>query len=180
MVSKMPRQPKANDKAEAKLEASGVEMEVRDGFAIFEGHPSLDMARDLDQTLSDSALDIVGDINQTHSAVHPTQALVDDYGAHVLEVIEESPQHAYKLKRLSTASPEFGPTLKISRSAERFIMGPDGKTEKNPLNRKKSKELDRTMMKKDQKDRKNSANSFISASKNHPDRPSSSQGVYTF
>lgn len=182
-MSNMPRQTNANDKAEASdpnyFEASGVKKEARNEFAIFEGHPSLDVVRNLDQTLSNSSLDMVRDLDQNSSPGHPAQAVVDSFGAHVLEAIEESPQHAYKLKRLSTASPEFGPTLKISPSAERFIMGPDSKSEKNQLNKKKSKELDRSMMKKDQKDRKDSANSSISASKTPPDRPSSSQGVYT-
>lgn len=176
--SNMPRQPSTNNESEAsdpkELGASEVKEDARDEFAIFEGQPSLDIARDLDQTLSDSSL---GGLKQTYSVGYSTQAPVDNYGAHVLESIEESPQHAYKFKRLSTASPEFGPTLKISRSAERFIMGPDSKTEKNTLNTKKSKELDRTMMEKDQKGRKDDANSSIPASKNESDRPSSSQGL---
>ncbi|CAD6593068.1 MAG: hypothetical protein ASARMPREDX12_006684 [Alectoria sarmentosa] len=167
VVSNMPRQPNANDKDEAsdpkRFGVSAVKKEARDEFAIFEGHPSLDMVRDLDQTLSDSSPDMTMDLKQSYSAGHPSQALIDNYGAHILESIEESPQHAYKVKRLSTASPEFGPILKISPSAERFIMGPDSKTDRNPLSKKKSKELDRNMMKKDQKDR--------------PDRPSSSQGL---
>lgn len=151
--SKTPRQP--NDKAEVtadpkKVHVSEVKKEARSEFAIFEGHPSLDMVRNLDQTLSDPSLDTVMDTNHTIPVGHSSQTVVDNYGANVLESIEESPQHAYKLKRLSTASPEFGPTLKISRSAERFIMGPDTKRERNPLNKKKSKELERTMMKNDQ------------------------------
>lgn len=162
LVSDMPRRPNDNDKAEAsnpqELRASGVKSEARNEFSIFEGHPSLDMVRDLDQTLLDRSLDPVRDLNQTHSAGHqPTQPLVDNHGAHVLEAIEESPQHAYKLKRLSTASPEFGPTLKISPSAERFIMGPETKKGKNPLNKKKSKELDLTMLKEYQNDRPSSS-----------------------
>lgn len=170
VVSNMPRQPNANDKDETsdpkRFGVSAVKKEARDEFAIFEGHPSLDMVRNLDQTLSDSSLDMTRDLDQSYSTAHPTQALIDKYGAHVLEAIEESPQHAYKIKRLSTASPEFGPILKISPSAERFIMGPDSKTDRNPLKKKKSKELDRNVMKKDQKDRPDRS-----------DRPSSSQGL---
>ena len=178
VTSKMPRQ--LNDKAEYtgpnQAEVSGVKKEARDEFAIFEGHPSLDMVRDLDQTLLDTSLDTVNDLNHTYYASHSTQALVDNYDAHVLEAIEESPQHTYKVKRLSTASPEFGPTLKISHSAERILMGPNTK-EKNSLNKKKSKELDRIVMKKEQQDRKDSANSSSSESKDRPNRPSSSQGL---
>lgn len=181
LVPSTPKEPNVNDKAKTSdlenLEASGVKREARNEFAIFEGHSPVDIVRNLDQTLSNSSPDMLGDLHQTYSAGRPSQPLVNDYGAHVLEAIEESPQHAYQLKRLSTASPEFGPTLKISPSAERFIMGTDDKTEKHSLSKKKSKELDRAMMKQDQKDRKDNANSSISNSKDIPDRPSSSQGL---
>lgn len=162
LVSNMPRQPsvKAEVTEQNKVEVNGVKKEARNEFAIFEGHPSLDMVRDLDQTLCDQLSDTKENLNQTYDAGHHAQTLVDNYGAHVLEAIEESPQHVYTLKRLSTASPNFGPTLKISPSAERFIMGPDTETEKNPLKKKKSKEVNRTMKNKDQED-----------------RPSSSQGI---
>lgn len=181
LVPSTPKEPVVNDKAKTSdlenSEVSEVKREARNEFAIFEGHPRVDMVRDLDQTLSDSSSDLLRDLDQTCSAGRSSQPLVNDYGAHILEAIEESPQHAYQLKRLSTASPEFGPTLKISPSAERFIMGTDEKTEKHPLSKKKSKELDRAMMKQDQKDRKGSANSSISNTKEIPDRPSSSQGL---
>ena len=160
-MSDMPEQPVENDQAEVsdpnKIAVNGMKREPRDEFAIFEGQSSLDMVRNLDQRLSEISLDTATDFSQTYSAGQPTQALVDNYGAHVLEAIEESPQHAYQLKRLSTASPEFGPTLKISPSAERFIMGPDTKKEKNLLNSKKSKEFDRTTNKNDQQDRPSSS-----------------------
>ena len=45
-------------------------------------------------------------------------------GSMGLGSIEESPRHAYKTRRLSTKSPEFGPTLTISPSARRYMMGP--------------------------------------------------------
>lgn len=181
LVPSIPKEPDIKGKAKTSdienLEARGVKGEVLDEFAIFEGHPPVDMVRDLAQTLSDSSPDIVQDLDQNHTAGRPSQSLVNNYGAHILEAIEESPQHAYQLKRLSTASPEFGPTLKISPSAERFIMGPDDKTEKHPPSKKKTKELGRAMMKQDQNDRKDNLKSSISASKDLPDRPSSSQGL---
>ena len=40
-----------------------------------------------------------------------------------LAAIEESPQHSFTTKRLSVKAPEYGPKLRISPSAERFIMG---------------------------------------------------------
>lgn len=181
LVPNTPKEPNVNDKAKTSdldnLESSGVKKEAWNEFAIFEGHPPVDMVRDLDQALSETSPDLGRDLDQTFSSGRPSEPLVNNYGAHVLEAIEESPQHAYQLKRLSAASPEFGPTLKISPSAERFIMGPDDKTEKHPPSKKKTKEFDRAMMKQDQKDRKDSANSSISKSREISDRPSSSQGL---
>ena len=40
-----------------------------------------------------------------------------------LDAIEESPNQGYHVRRLSVISPELGPTLKISPSADRIIMG---------------------------------------------------------
>lgn len=40
-----------------------------------------------------------------------------------LHAIQESPREGYQIKRLSIVSPENGPTLKISPSADRLIMG---------------------------------------------------------
>ena len=40
-----------------------------------------------------------------------------------LDAIEESPYRGYHTRRLSMLSPEHGPTLKISPSADRIIMG---------------------------------------------------------
>ncbi len=158
-MANMPRQPTGkNEVTDPKeVEVGGVNKEVRNGFAIFEGHSSSDTIRIRDQASSDSSVDALRDVNHTFPTGQPTQCPVDNYGSHILEAIEESPQHTYKFKRLSTASPEFGPTLKISPSAERLIMGPDTKREKNPLGKKKSKELDRNMMKKDEKDRPSSS-----------------------
>ena len=153
-MSNMPRQltGKAGFTDPKEIEASGVKKEARDESAIFESPSSFDMVKNLDQTLSDS------EINDTHTTGQSSQALVNHYGAHILEAIEESPQRVYKLKRLSSASPEFGPTLKISPSAERIIMGPNIDGEKNPLcKKKKGKELDHAMMKTDQKDRPSSS-----------------------
>lgn len=40
-----------------------------------------------------------------------------------LRAIQESPRQGYQIRRLSIVSPENGPTLKISPSADRLIMG---------------------------------------------------------
>lgn len=52
-----------------------------------------------------------------------------------LHAIQESPRQGYQIKRLSIVSPENGPTLKISPSADRLIMGVEPGIE-NQLSRK--------------------------------------------
>lgn len=51
-----------------------------------------------------------------------------------LRAVQESPRQGYQIKRLSTISPENGPTLKIFPSADRLIMGVEHGTE-NQLGR---------------------------------------------
>lgn len=51
-----------------------------------------------------------------------------------LRAVQESPRQGYQIKRLSIASPENGPTLKIFPSADRLIMGVESGTE-NQLSR---------------------------------------------
>ena len=97
------------------------------------------------------------------------ELLPDTHEARVLEPIEESPQHTYQLKRLSVAAPKYGPTLKISPSAERYIMGND---KDELLNKKKSKELENRF-----KSNPSSSTTPISTTKKDIERPSSSQGL---
>ncbi len=138
--------------------------EARDEFGIYNDHPSQDFMNDLATPAPRS------------TASRPAPFLIDNKDAQMLEAIEESPQRAYQLKRLSTQSPEYGPTLKISPAAERFIMGPDLSKENRPLNKKSSKDLDHAMIQDDLKNRKSSKTPPTSA-KEHPERPSSSQGL---
>lgn len=72
-----------------------------------------------------------------------------------LEAIVESPRHAYTFRRLSSKSPEYGPTLTISPSASKYIMG-DSDKENRPSSRGKSKAK------------------LLSASEKHNERPHSS------
>ncbi|KAL9122016.1 MAG: hypothetical protein Q9187_001430 [Circinaria calcarea] len=44
---------------------------------------------------------------------------------------KSSTAHAYTIKRLSMTSPEYGPTLRVSSSAERVIMGEDDTDKEN-------------------------------------------------
>ncbi|KAL2039360.1 hypothetical protein N7G274_008028 [Stereocaulon virgatum] len=102
------------------------------------------------------------------------QISLEHNASRALEDIEESPQHTYQLKRLSLNTFDVGPTLKISPSANRFIMGPG--PESKPLTKKRSKELDLARVKDDARTRKFSTMP-VSAPKIGPERPSSSQGL---
>ena len=86
----------------------------------------------------------------------------------VLEAIEESPQHTYQFKRLSVAAPKYGPTLKISSSAERYIMGNE---EDRLLNKNQSKELD------DRSKSKPASSATPFSTTKDIERPSSSPGL---
>lgn len=68
----------------------------------------------------------------------------------ILECVGESPRASYQIKRLSVTSPEHGPTLRISSSAERLIMGKDTDKEiQADLKKKQSKDLRRTVITKE-------------------------------
>ena len=60
-----------------------------------------------------------------------------------LDAIEESPRQGYHVRRLSVLSPELGPTLKISPSADRIIMGTgsDKENDESKKNKNKSRTL---------------------------------------
>lgn len=64
-----------------------------------------------------------------------------------LEAVRKSPRSNYQIKRLSMTSPEHGPTLRISPSAERLIMGRDSDVEnQQDLKKKQSNDLRRTVV----------------------------------
>ena len=104
------------------------------------------------------------------------QISLEHNASRALEDIEESPQHTYQLKRLSSNSPDLRPVLKISPSADWFIMGPGPDKENRSLTKKRSKELDHSMIKDDSKTRKYTTKP-VSVPKKGPERPSSSQGL---
>ena len=56
-----------------------------------------------------------------------------------LDAIEESPHQGYHVRRLSVLSPEHGPTLKISPSADRIIMGTGSDKENDEPKKSKNK-----------------------------------------
>ncbi len=113
--------------------------------------------------------DLVNELQATLPPARTPELLPNNHEPRVLEAIEESPQHTYQLKRLSVAAPKYGPTLKISSSAERYIMGNE---EDCLLNKKKSKELENRS-----KSKPSSSATPISATKKDIERPSSSQGL---
>lgn len=66
------------------------------------------------------------------------------------KAVRESPRSNYQTKRLSMTSPEHGPTLRISPSAERLIMGQDTNVEdQQNLKKKQSNDLHRTVVTKE-------------------------------
>ncbi|KAL8827899.1 MAG: hypothetical protein Q9191_002905 [Dirinaria sp. TL-2023a] len=99
----------------------------------------------------------------------------DNAHASSLAAIQESP---YKIKRLSVSSPEHGPTLKISPSADRIIMGSTSDKENEPVV-KKSKDVGRLLAASDLRHQSNKDRAPLrsSSSRLTSRRPSSSQGL---
>lgn len=58
-----------------------------------------------------------------------------------LAAIEESPQHAFTTKHISMKAPEYGPSLRVSPSAERLIMGTPNVNTANKENQPISEKL---------------------------------------
>ena len=82
-------------------------------------------------------------VNDTLTLSGNVEAEKSDNGVQAtLESIQESPKSTFRSKRLSNNSAALGPTLKISSSANRLIMGKgDSNKENRPLTKKKSKDL---------------------------------------
>ncbi len=139
--------------------------EARNESSIYNNHSSQDLMNDLEGTPPPRPI-----VNRL------VPFLIDDKNAHVLEAIEESPQRAYQIKRLSMNSPDYGPTLKISPSAERFIMGSKPMKGDRSVREKPSKESEGAKTRDGLKSRKSSISSISSAEK-LPERPSTSQGL---
>ena len=94
----------------------------------------------------------------------------------ILGSIQESPQQ-FKLKRLSMNSPDFGPTLKISRSAEKVIMGDGSDKENQPLIKKdRKKDLSSSTVSKGKKLHQKTKDG-AKVPKTRAERPHSSQGL---
>ena len=102
----------------------------------------------------------------------------DKTGRHLteLQAIKESPRRDYEIKRLSMTSPEHGPILRISPSADRLIMGTGLDKENQPnISKYKSKDARRAAVFNGPKNAKDKQ-SRISL-KTSGQRPSSSQGL---
>lgn len=94
-----------------------------------------------------------------------------------LQAIEESPRQGYHIKRLSVASPENGPTLKISPDAERLIMGVETDKESGSKYKTfKGKDL-HDSFKTSNFRRRSSGTESMAELKKRLERPSSSQGL---
>ncbi|KAL8827849.1 MAG: hypothetical protein Q9170_006849 [Blastenia crenularia] len=93
-----------------------------------------------------------------------------------LESIEESPKSTFRSKRLSSNHARLGPTLKVSSSANRLIMGTGEPNKENrPLIKRKSKDLFRAAVTNEYRNvTKN--NISTSGQNTTSNRPLSSQG----
>ena len=80
------------------------------------------------QELADLAADIPysSEVDDTSEGIKPVKPSPG------LEAIEESPKADFKIRRLSIASSEIGPTLKIFKSADNIIMGTRSHDENYP------------------------------------------------
>jgi hypothetical protein len=88
-----------------------------------------------------TSCDYFGDCSNT---TQPEEQITAD------EAIKDSPQRAVRIKRLSKISPEHGPVLKISPSADRLILGIEsGKENESAAKPKKSKDLHRAVVTKE-------------------------------
>lgn len=120
------------------------------GLAIFEDVSTADAdvgTEDINDTtaveMSDTSTscDYFGDCSNT---TQPEEQITAD------EAIKDSPQRAVRIKRLSKISPEHGPVLKISPSADRLILGIEsGKENESAAKPKKSKDLHRAVVTKE-------------------------------
>ena len=83
------------------------------------------------------------DITDATASAHDDFTIFEDsiesFPTASLDAIEESPNQGYHVRRLSVISPELGPTLKISPSADRIIMGTGSDKENDEPKKSKNK-----------------------------------------
>ena len=83
------------------------------------------------------------DVTDTTAAAHGDftifEDIVESHPIPSLDAIAESPHQGYHVRRLSALSPEHGPTLKISPSADRIIMGTGSDKENDEPKKSKNK-----------------------------------------
>lgn len=96
-----------------------------------------------------------------------------------LQVIEESPRQDYHIKRLSVISPEYGPTLRISPSADRLIMGSRSDKDKRSSISKMLNSEHRGFGIRNLQEKMNGAETMVNLKKPRQ-RPASSQGLPQF
>ena len=119
---------------------------------------------------------------QPHLVPRNEFSIYEDRDVHhptALQVIKESPNRTYEIKRLSMTSPEHGPILRISPSADRLIMGIGSDKENQPKSsRSKSQDARHNAMASGMK---NGKGRHASVSIKKPvQRPASSQGLPQF
>ena len=134
LVSQVHAEASNLDRQKSTSDDIATKMPSPTNFSIFEDDPESSIETDHGQT---AVTDKIGENGKV-------KTFNDKKRTSGLEAIDESPRHAYQFKRLSSKSPEFGPTLSISPSAERYIMGVDDNKENRPLNKNKDTDLKQT------------------------------------
>ncbi|MCJ1425837.1 hypothetical protein MMC29_003737 [Sticta canariensis] len=138
----------------------------RNAFGMIEDHPTKPLPFNQNEEATDKPTGGKPSMASKNTMPYPSN----------LQAIEESPRQGYHIKRLSVASPENGPTLKISPDAERLIMGvstdKESGSEYKPV---KGKDLPDSFRTSDQHE-KASGTGPVADLKKRLERPSSSQG----
>ena len=126
-----------------------------------------------EEPLDHTALGVVGSMDTAVST--SIQSTSDEDSA--LQATFSFPRRTSSVKRLSKAAPAYGPTLRLSPSAERYIMGEDGPKKESFLGVNISgRHLRRAVVTKElQKTRRDAAR--ISGQSREHKRPLTSQGL---
>ena len=139
----------------AEQDDSRVSDTLPNAFDIFEDQAKKELPLDYNEDATDTSTEDQHELTASSNGMHYSSSL---------QAIEESPRQGYHIKRLSVASPENGPPLKISPDAERLIMGVE-----TDQNGSKFKNLNLRQIP--------SGAESTAVLKKRLDRPSSSQGL---
>ncbi|MCJ1462421.1 hypothetical protein MMC07_001022 [Pseudocyphellaria aurata] len=141
---------------------------LRSGFDMVEDQAKEQQPIDHNKEAIDKSTDVLHELTTSDTnTIFPS----------TLQVIEESPRQGYHVKRLSVASPENGPILKIFPDAERLIMGADTDKENGSKTGVLKGQDINDSFRKSHLGRNTSGTESITDSKKRLERPYSSQGL---